>query len=138
MNVSKNVVLLVFALISTMLDAASLSPEYGRCVARGSSNENLRRCSKEEVERQEKRLNEVWKGARDSLDTKAGKDELLKEQLVWIKWKDASCYLYSNREEYGMEGSLVHWGACRSKIIAERIEYLENIAYRGARGGPRW
>lgn len=84
-------------------------------------------CGGAEVERQEQRLNAAWAKASAQLDPKSRAD-LLVEQRAWVSFKDKSCLYFANGQ-WGRQGQVLEFPACRAAIVAERAQYLESLAH---------
>ena len=52
---------------------------------------------------------------------------LLQEQRAWIQFKDAACKYYASGE-FGREGQVLSFGACKGSIIADRVATLNVLA----------
>ena len=51
---------------------------------------------------------------------------LREEQRAWLKFRDASCLIYGNADDFGREGAVVQFPACRDAVISDRIKALES------------
>ena len=83
------------------------------------------RCARDEVDRQELALGEVWKRVYGLTEGKT-KTDLLSEQRTWLSYESKSCQMYMNGE-WGREGEVLRWGLCRADVIATRIKQLQDI-----------
>ncbi|KAA3506309.1 lysozyme inhibitor LprI family protein, partial [Agrobacterium rosae] len=65
----------------------------------------------------------TWPDAHDREDAK---EHLLIEQRLWNAYKDSSCNFYNS--DFGREGQVIHFPACRASVIERRIKDLENFS----------
>jgi uncharacterized protein YecT (DUF1311 family) len=117
-------------LIATPSFAADLTPEFKECLDKASTNVDFSVCTGDEMTRQEAALagaltDTSTRMKRVSPDTVA---PLLAEQDLWTKWKDSACRLYQIRDVFGREGEALQYGICKATVIAQRVEYLKNMA----------
>ena len=56
--------------------------------------------------------------------------DLLKEQRAWIVYKDASCRYFDNREAFGREGEVMHFGSRRIDVLKQRVKELDDLVKR--------
>lgn len=119
-----------------------LTAQYTACVDSHTSNMEWNACGHEEIERQEKRLNDTWKKLSSALKKWAssnhpypdcpvcGSDEplssLLAEQRNWIKWKDSACEFWL-RSGRGREADVLSYPMCKATVIAHRTAYLKGL-----------
>ena len=99
---------------------------YDRCMKQ-SDGTNLAwgTCGSAMIEREDTRLNAAWQQLYPSLAGEAGK-ALLAEQRAWIAYKDKSCMFYTTGD-YGREGQVVDYPACRAGVIAARTRELRAL-----------
>jgi uncharacterized protein YecT (DUF1311 family) len=113
-----------------MAAPAFSDPAYDACMAASDgTNTAWSECGGALIQREEKRLNDIWKRVFPTLSPST-QEALRTEQRAWVAFKDASCEYWTNREEYGREGQVLHFPSCRAAVIAERIRYLENVGKR--------
>ena len=105
-----------------------LSKAYTECINAKATNMEWGACSKREIDRQEKVLEDVWKNAYDAMNklSPQGAHVLLDEQRAWIKFKDVACLFYSSGD-FGREGQALKFGICKAMIIAQRVETLKAL-----------
>jgi len=101
------------------------------------TNAEYRKCYGDGMQRADDRLNAVWKvaladvGGRNSDGGRA----LVKEQRIWIKFKEQACGFYWTRDFGSLHRSIIG-PACALDIVKARISQLEDISsffdrYRG-------
>jgi Uncharacterized protein conserved in bacteria len=100
-------------------------PTYDSCVNAASSNADWSRCGGEFVQREDDKLNTVWKRVYALTDGQS-KTDLLAEQRAWVAFKDKACQLYANGD-YGREGQVLSYPSCLADVIADRTRQLEAI-----------
>lgn len=108
------------------------SDEYQRCLDKAVTNPEFAQCSGNEIKRQESLLNTAWAKASAAMkewDAKAHAD-LLTEQRAWVVYKDASCTYFDNREAFGREGEVMHFGSCRVDVLKQRVKKLNDLMRR--------
>jgi uncharacterized protein YecT (DUF1311 family) len=119
--------LAIAALALLAAGPALADEEYDRCIAESDgTNTAWGECGGAWIEREDARLNETWQ----RLIADAGdrmKADLRAEQRAWIAYKDLSCLFYANGE-FGREGQVVSFPACRAEVIAKRTAELETYA----------
>jgi uncharacterized protein YecT (DUF1311 family) len=99
---------------------------YDACIARSDgTNPAWAACGGQWLEREDARLNVAWKKVITGLEGQTRAD-LLAEQRAWIAYKDASCAFYANGD-FGGDGEVVPFVACRAEVIAARTRQLEAI-----------
>jgi uncharacterized protein YecT (DUF1311 family) len=121
-------------------DKSSLSPEYAQCMQRVATNPDFAACGDREVKKQEDHLNAAWKKALACFDesdntARDAKNSLVREQRLWITWKDAACNFYfpskptdANFGFAGREGQAIAAPSCKAGIISERAAFLDGFA----------
>ena len=97
---------------------------FDACMDAASSNTDFDQCGQRLLKRQDDRLNIIWKQVVGLASDQARKD-LLDEQRAWLSFRDASCRLYANPDDFGREGRVIRFPNCRSGIIADRIKALK-------------
>jgi uncharacterized protein YecT (DUF1311 family) len=107
--------------------------EYRKCVdAGGATNAAWSECGGEWMKRADAELNATWKDLRLVVagDTAQA---LLDEQRAWNAYKEKSCMFWASGE-YGREGQVINYPACRAEVIEERTarlkHYLERVQPR--------
>ena len=99
---------------------------YDACMKQSAgSNPAWAKCGQEWVDREEAKLNAIWKKLYAGLSGKT-KTDLLTEQRLWNAYKEASCMYHANGE-YGREGEVVDFPICRAGVISARTKELEAI-----------
>jgi len=123
----------VFAVMTTAGSAAELSRAYQACVNRNTTNSAWGACGGDEIDRQERHLNQVWSSKLGCFDKRSEAwQRLLDEQRTWLKWKDGACRFYGANDRdgsrmFGREGQVLDGPACRAEIVAQRAEFLEQL-----------
>ena len=115
----------IILLLSGLLTANSIRPEYQACLDRSSTTVGMRACAKAELKHQDTLLNRYYKLAMKTLGSIQKKD-LKNAQRAWIKYRDANCNLY-----YGLTGGtmdLIEGDDCLVRMTAERANELHDIA----------
>jgi len=115
----------VLFMVLAATPAAWADAKYDKCMdSSGGSNLGWNICGNEWVERADHKLNEVWKLVYGKTEGQT-KGELLTEQRAWNAYKEKSCNFFSNRDEWGREGQVVHYHVCRAGVIEDRIKQLQ-------------
>jgi uncharacterized protein YecT (DUF1311 family) len=119
--------LLAGAISTSALPAAQASPDeqYDHCIDANpnADNKEWTKCGVDFVDREEDRLTTTWKRVFGSTSGKT-RGDLLAEQRAWIAFKEKSCLFYANGD-FGREGMVLHFYACRGAVIADRRHALE-------------
>ncbi len=98
-------------------------PAYDRCIkAADGSNTAWEACGSAWVQREDDRLNAAWKRVASGLEGKTRTD-LLEEQRAWIAFMEKSCLFHANGD-WGREGQVLEFPACRARVIAARTAAL--------------
>jgi len=120
----------LMALLVSTAQAQQLAPEFRKCLDVAVTNYEFSACSSAEIKRQEQLLTAAWAKVSGAMKNAGGNSEglLLKEQRAWIVYKDASCQFYTEQEAFGREGTVIHFGVCRVKVIASRVKELNDLA----------
>ena len=116
-------VALLFAWLFPSLPSAA-DTVFDKCMDTALSNADFNNCGESFLKRQDDRLNIIWKQLM-SLPRGSVRKDLLDEQRAWLNFRDASCRLYANPDDFGREGLVIRFPNCRSAIIADRIKALE-------------
>ena len=120
---------------STKAQEKELSPEFRTCLDKAVTNPEFAECSGAEIKRQEALLTTAWARVSSrmkrfdevSLTGDHSHAALLKEQRSWIVYKDASCRYFDNREAFGREGEVIHFGVCRVGVLMQRVKELNDL-----------
>lgn len=116
--------------------AGQLSNSYEKCMKDKKTNQEWQNCTNQEVLLQEKLITKAWEDVKkyfkDNEEIIDSFDELLNEQRVWVKYKDAACEYYlaeakDGRLVYGREGVVLHYGICKALVISDRVFYLQDL-----------
>lgn len=103
----------------------STSAPYDACMSRAETNIDFTRCGTALLRRDDAALNAAWHNIYPSLD-QPEKGQLLAEQRLWIRFKEASCQ-FDTGFYYGREGQVIDFYICRSEIIEDRTKQLKAI-----------
>lgn len=82
-------------------------------------------CSREYLERVDKKLNVAWKRTLASVHHKQSRLDLVAEQRAWMRYSTSACKYLA--DEAGIDGRLIHYPLCRAKVIDARIANLDEI-----------
>ena len=99
---------------------------YDACLKTANTNADFSDCGVAYLKRARAALNAAWKHTYGLADLQTAED-LLAEQLAWIAFKDKSCTFYTNRDEHGREGQVLHFYMCRGRVIEDRTKQLVDI-----------
>lgn len=103
----------------------SADEAYKRCIDDSDgTNPAWGACGGEWVAREDAKLNATWKRLYEASGPNTKKD-LLEEQRAWNAFKEKSCRFYDNGD-FGREGQVLHFPACRAAVIAQRTEALKH------------
>ncbi len=109
-----------------MANAPSASDEWQKCVNSTVTNPDWASCGIDYLKRLDGELNVVWKKAYAALGDPQSRAQMLEEQRAWLKFRDASCQFWANGQ-FGREGQVFHFAACRGAIIEARITGLKDM-----------
>ncbi len=120
--------LLVAMLLIFPFSQASADDLYDKCMDEADgTNPGFGKCGGEWVARADEKLNSAWKELISHFkDREDAKEHLLIEQRLWNAYKDSSCNFYDS--DFGREGQVIHFPACRASVIERRIKDLENFS----------
>lgn len=96
--------------------------EVSRCLDTAINSNTMGACVNAELDRQDARLNEVYRAVMKRLDD-AGKGRLRSEELAWIRERDAGC----QEEMMGGTGDMYEWPNCLLNETARRRLVLESM-----------
>lgn len=115
---------LLFSAVPIIANADSSQDSYHDCMDKGGvSNFEWQKCGADYVSREDTKLNIVWKRAVATASSQT-KSDLLEEQRAWLSYKDEACKFFTNGE-FGREGQVIHFFACKAEIINKRTRELE-------------
>ncbi len=118
-------ILLVVAAFAALAAPAAADEAYKRCIdGSDGTNPAWGACGGEWIAREDAKLNAAWKKLYDASEA-ATKKDLLAEQRAWNAFKEKSCRFYDNGD-FGREGQVLHFPACRAEIIAQRTATLDS------------
>ena len=119
-----------FLVLAFLLPAvhANADPLYDKCIRQSDgTNSAWAECGGAWVKRADKALNAAWKKIYGVAEGQT-KTDLLAEQRLWNSYKEESCKFYANGD-WGREGQVLSFPACRAKVIeartAQLLEYNE-------------
>ena len=104
---------------------ANADDAYERCVADNETNSGWSRCGGEVLAREDARLNAAWQQV-FGRQTGQTKRDLLAEQRAWNAYKETSCRYFANGD-FGREGAVLSYPACRAGVIADRTKALKGM-----------
>ena len=115
------VLLLVLAATASV---AMADDPYDRCIDQSDgTNAAWSQCGAAFIKRADDDLNATWKRVYGAANGQT-KQDLLAEQRKWNTFKEASCRFYANGD-WGRQGQVLDYAACRAGVIAERTKALE-------------
>ncbi|MEB2843980.1 DUF1311 domain-containing protein [Rhizobiales bacterium RZME27] len=118
--------LLLAVLLLLPASFASADDLYDKCMDGAVTNPDFAKCGGEWVARADVKLNEAWKTLNARFgDRDEAKQYLLTEQRLWNAYKEGSCLFYN--ADFGREGQIIHYSACRAGVIERRVEELESL-----------
>jgi uncharacterized protein YecT (DUF1311 family) len=104
--------------------AAMADDIYDRCIDQSDgTNAAWSQCGAAFIKRADDDLNAAWKRVYGATSGQT-KQDLLAEQRKWNAFKEASCRFYANGD-WGRQGQVLDYAACRAAVIEERTEALE-------------
>ncbi|MBW6425850.1 DUF1311 domain-containing protein [Rhizobium sp. XQZ8] len=117
--------LLLALLLIVPLSPASADSLYDKCMDMADGiNPGFGKCGGEWVARADAKLNTAWKELMGHFkDREEAKQYLLTEQRLWNAYKESGSNFYNSG--FGREGQVIHFPACRARIIENRINDLE-------------
>jgi uncharacterized protein YecT (DUF1311 family) len=101
------------------------SPVYNQCMQTAQTTLDMNNCNGAEIERQDARLNSVYKKAKAALEP-AQQTQLLDAQRLWIKYRDANCKLY-----YSLTGGTIdqlNGAGCVLEMTKARADELLKLS----------
>ncbi|WP_157020312.1 lysozyme inhibitor LprI family protein [Mesorhizobium xinjiangense] len=120
-NVSRGAGLLALMLVA---GPAAGDAIYDGCIDKSDgTNAAWAQCGGDWLKREDKKLNATWKTTFAATDGQTKKD-ILAEQRLWIAYKESACSFYANGD-WGREGQVLDYAACRAGVIAARTKELQ-------------
>ncbi|MBE7183530.1 MAG: DUF1311 domain-containing protein [Methylobacterium mesophilicum] len=123
-------VLLVAGALTLFASGAMADEAYDKCIDANTTNTAWAQCGGDFIKREDDKLNAAWKTLSDQVSGQT-KTDLLAEQRLWNSFKEASCKFHANGD-WGREGQVLAFPACRAGVIAERTKalnaYIEGIS----------
>jgi uncharacterized protein YecT (DUF1311 family) len=118
-------VCLVLSALSSAQAEERTSSDYAACMDKsGGVTSAIEDCVREELERQDLRLNGAYKKLMDSLPEKR-KAQLRDAQRKWIAFRDANCEFYYDPQ--GGSAARLASNECVVTLTAERAHELETL-----------
>ena len=103
---------------------ASADEMYDKCLdGADGTNPAFAKCGGDWVARADTALNAAWNELYGDAE-QATKKDLLAEQRLWNAYKEQSCQFLANGE-WGREGQVIHFPACRAEVIETRTKQLK-------------
>lgn len=97
---------------------------YDKCIDQSDgTNTAWGQCGGDWLKRADNKLNAAWKKVYGEADGQT-KTDLLAEQRLWNSYKESSCNFYANGD-FGREGQVLHYPACRASVIEDRTKQLK-------------
>lgn len=129
---AKVIAIILPLLVGSGAAVSAAEDQYDKCVGSTDKNSGWADCGNVEIARQEKRLNAAWKKTLGCFDPQyeymqASKEQLISDQRLWAKWKDAACGLFLNGG-LGREPQVINGPLCKIKIISDRAKWLEELS----------
>jgi uncharacterized protein YecT (DUF1311 family) len=108
--------------------AADAPAAFEACMDAARSTPAYAECTTNEIARQDRLLNDVWRRVSEQLKSFSAPsfNLLLIEQRKWVQWKDSACQYY--QEGFGSEGRAIQYPLCFIKILRDRVAYLQALA----------
>jgi uncharacterized protein YecT (DUF1311 family) len=101
------------------------SADWKKCIdAAGGSDSNMKDCNDAEAERQDKKLNEVYKKLMSKLPPDR-KKQLQEVQRLWIKYTDANCGFLDDPD--GGTAARLAASSCLLQARTDKVEELEGV-----------
>ena len=126
MHKASTFTLCVLAAVSP-LSAALADSAYKRCTTSADDKTDFMsaygQCGADWIQREDDKLNAVWKKVYGPLEGQTKKD-LLAEQRAWIPYKESTCQFYLNGD-WGRQAFQIDFARCRAKVIASRTRELQ-------------
>ncbi|WP_241509524.1 lysozyme inhibitor LprI family protein [Pseudomonas ovata] len=102
------------------------SAQYDACVARSEGiTFNMNECDNKELAKQNARLNTAYKAAMAALSDEQ-KTQLRDAQRLWIKYRDANCFMYYHFSGGTMDQ--INGAGCELSMTVKRSEELKWFA----------
>lgn len=98
---------------------------YDKCIDQSDgTNAAWAQCGGDWITRADKAMNAAWKKLYGNAEGRT-KADLLAEQRLWNAYKESSCNFYANGD-WGREGQVLHYPACRATVIEARTKQLQD------------
>jgi uncharacterized protein YecT (DUF1311 family) len=105
-------------------DSQSQDQLYQKCIDESDGTSTAwAECGGARLEREDEKLNAVWKKLYAAASGQT-KTDLLAEQRLWNTFKESSCDFYANWD-WGRQGQVLEYPICRAEVIAARTKELE-------------
>ncbi|MFJ4065109.1 lysozyme inhibitor LprI family protein [Pseudomonas sp. NPDC089996] len=120
--------LMLLAFVAPLALADDNSPAYGQCMDKASSTLAMSSCIQNETQRQDQRLNRVYKQLMAKLEP--GPQKSLRDvQRQWIAYRDANCRFHV--QVSGGTMAQLEGGMCVLDMTRERAAELERVLSPG-------
>lgn len=106
------------------LSSKQSESEISKCIGDNATTTKMRECTVDDNEKQDKRLNAIWKKLYSNSNERQ-KKYLLAEQRAWLRYHREACGLIGDQRDFGTMG-LVLSNNCSGQILFERIKLLES------------
>ncbi|NER60846.1 DUF1311 domain-containing protein [Pseudomonas sp. MAFF212428] len=117
------VALLALGAVAAQVQAQE-SAAYAACLQAANTTVSMNACNNAEIEREDKRLNQVYKQAMAALGP-VQKVKLRDAQRLWIKYIDSNCDLYFTLTGGTMD--MLNGAGCRLRMTSQRADELEAL-----------
>ncbi|WP_157182167.1 lysozyme inhibitor LprI family protein [Methylobacterium sp. WSM2598] len=105
------------------------TPNYSECMEKsGGVTSEMLDCGSAEADRQDKKLNAIYKQLMDRASEKQ-KSELRQSQRDWLIYRKSSCNLIYGFGEGGTIDDLAA-SSCGLDVLARRVKFLESLIKR--------
>jgi uncharacterized protein YecT (DUF1311 family) len=121
--------LIVVPMLSTAGDDLTTAA-FEQCMGKAHANVDMMDCIDAEIQRQDQRLNKVYKTLGIDLSDER-KTQLRDAQRAWIKFRDANCGFYRDPDGGSLAGLLA--ADCMMRLTADRAQELADFLPEGQR-----
>ena len=112
--------LLLLLSFSGFAKSTQFSETFNRCMDAGYVNADMANCYNAEIQRQEKRLNGNYRKYLSNLNSEV-KNNFVKAQRSWIKYRDNNCDALASQEAGGTIAALIG-KSCYLQMTKERAD----------------
>ena len=116
--------LALLSILAFAQDPAPPADPYTTCMQGATTTVAMLDCNSAEYERQDARLNTLYKQVRDALPDDEARAKLKKAELAWIAFRDANCEFVGDENRGGTLES-VTYGGCRIDETRARADEFQ-------------